>query len=385
LRGDTNRIPGANRPTDHRNLDLDRFHRDVVRGEAGGRIIWQPRIGCWLTDKQFAGEPLPEPYQGMSLPEIYRSLGCSARIYEFNACFRSHEDPRVHVTRRDLNATDFEVLIETPAGKQRAVYRRSKNNPGIRAVKWPVSSEEEMRVAIWRTERRTWSWDQETFERVRSEWQGLGAPTMFMPRTTVQRLYIDDMGVEEAIYALIDYPSTCEAYFEAMKISDERLIDVINASPLEIINFGDNVHSGTLSPDLFRKYVLPVYQWKCEKLHAAGKFVHAHWDGDCKPLLPFAQETGLDGIEAITPVPQGDVTLEETKEALGDMFLVDGIPAILFEHTFSEQELIECTRQCIDLFAPNLILGISDEISSGGDIERIRLVGEIVDSYNASL
>ncbi len=40
----------------------------------------------------------------------------------------------------------------------------------------------------------------------------------------------------------------------------------------------------------------------------------------------------LDGIEAITPQPQGDVTLEEIKEALSDdMFLLDGIPAILFD------------------------------------------------------
>jgi hypothetical protein len=42
-------------------------------------------------------------------------------------------------------------------------------------------------------------------------------------------------------------------------------------------------------------------------------------------------------------------------------------------------------HKLIDLFAPNLILGISDEISSTGDIERIRLVGRIVDEYNASL
>ncbi len=30
-------------------------------------------------------------------------------------------------------------------------------------------------------------------------------------------------------------------------------------------------------------------------------------------------------------------------------------------------------------------MDISDEISSTGDIERIRLVGEVVDDYNASL
>jgi hypothetical protein len=67
------------------------------------------------------------------------------------------------------------------------------------------------------------------------------------------------------------------------------------------------------------------------------------------------------------------------------MFLLDGIPAVFFDETYNEQTLIDCAKRCIDLFAPNLILGISDEISSHGEIERVRIVGEIVDEYNASM
>ena len=94
----------------------------------------------------------------------------------------------------------------------------------------------------------------------------------------------------------------------------------------------------------------------------------------------------MDGIEAITPVPQGDVTLEEMKEGLGDdMYLIDGIPAIYFDEIYPEEALVEWVHKILDMFAPNLVLGISDEISSTGDIERIRLVGKIVDEYNAKL
>jgi hypothetical protein len=52
--------------------NLAALHRDVVFGRSGGRIIWQPRIGCWYDDKKIAGEPLPAPYEGMSIPEIHR-------------------------------------------------------------------------------------------------------------------------------------------------------------------------------------------------------------------------------------------------------------------------------------------------------------------------
>jgi hypothetical protein len=376
----------SGRATDHANLDLTQLHLDVVRGRAGGKVIWQPRIEAWLSERRRRGEPLPDPYEGMSKPDIYRSLGVSNRVYAFNRCFVNHEDERVHTHTEDLGNRRFEVRVETPVGTQRAVYETSPNSSYRKHLKWPIADQQDMKVAAWREQRRRWSFDRETYDRLCAEWKGLGAPTMYMPRTTVQKLYIDEMGVESAIFALMDYPDTCRAYFDALAVNQEQLIEVLNASPVEVINFGDNVHAGTLPPEYFRRHMLPVYQRRCELLHAGGKFVHAHFDGDTRPLLPFAKDTGLDGLEAITPKPQGDVTLEETGEALGkEMFLIDGIPAVYFDKTFDEKTLTDCAKRVIELFAPRLILGISDEISWTGDIERVRAVTRVVDDYNASL
>jgi len=366
------------------NLDLATLHRQVVFGESGGRIIWQPRIGCWYSDKQFAGEELPAPFTGMTVPEIYRELGCSARLYQFNSCFRRIEHPAVEVTERALNETHTEIITRTPAGRQVEVVRRTDSSARQIQVKRLVESAAELEVAIWREENTAWEWDQARYDQLQEEVGDLGAPTMYLPRMNVQDLYINKMGVERTIYALHDWPDTVDAYFRASDECHDRLVDVINASPIDIINFGENVHAGTLSPDLFLRYHLPTCQRLCERLHAAGKFVSSHWDGDTAPLLPYARETGLDGIEAITPAPQGDVTLEEIKEALGDeMFLLDGVPAIYFDETFSVDVLVACVHRLIELFAPRLVLGISDEISSTGDIERVRLVGRIVEKYNA--
>ena len=359
------------------------LHEAVAFGEAGGRIIWQPIISCWYRDKQFAGEALPEPYTGMSLPDLYRALGCAARPYAFGACFRKKEDARVAFHKRMLNETDEETLIETPVGKQTRVLRRTPNSWHPITLKWEVDTEQELKVAAWRQENTDWEWDQAKYDELFETWHDLGSPTMYLPRMNVQSLYIDRMGTEKGIYALYDWPDTVEAYFRATEECHGRLIDLINVSPLRIICAGENVHAGTLSPDLFLKYHLPECRRRCERLHAAGKFVVEHWDGDVKPLLQFARETGLDGIEAVTPAPQGDVTLEEIKSALGDdMFLQDGIPAVYFDTTYSLDTLVETTRKIIDLFAPKLLLGISDEISSTGDIERIRVVRDIVEEYN---
>ena len=181
----------------------------------------------------------------------------------------------------------------------------------------------------------------------------------------------------------MDMPDVCEEYFKVKQANHERFIRALEKSCFEWINFGDNVHCATLPPYLFEKYVLPEYQHRNELLHKSGFYTFAHWDGDTKALLPYAKETGLDGIEAITPKPQGDVTLEEIKQALGDeVDLVDGIAAILFDETYPIEMLREQTEKVIELFAGHLILGISDEMSSTGNIDRIRYVGEIVDRHN---
>lgn len=353
-------------------------------GQSGGQIIWQPRIGCWYDDKIFSGQGLPQPYTGMDIYQLYRSLNCSARLYEYNSCFKRIEHPSVKITQRNLNESDIETTIYTGVGKQVVITRKTSSSLYSITLKWEVETLEELKVATWREENATWEWDQHQFEVLQKSIGDLGAPTMFMPRMNVQCLYLEKMGVEKGVYAIYDWTEEIESFFKVLEENHNRLIDVLNNCPIDIINFGENVHAGTLSPDLFLKYHLPVCQRRCERLRQAGKFTCSHWDGDTGPLLPYAKETGLDGIEAITPKPQGDVSLEQIKEGLGDqLYLLDGIPAIYFDHTYSEKTLIACAQRLIELFAPKLVLGISDEISSTGDIERVRTVGEVVEKYNA--
>ena len=375
-----------NRPTDHKNLDLWKLHEDVCFGRSNGMVIWQPRILAWFTDRYFTHTPLPGKYNGMSEPEIYRDLECSNRLYFYNDAYRPVDPPGV--TRKEVQVDDNHVncIIETPKGTLTELVRITPNSWYRIEEKWWIETQEDMRVYTWLLDNATWTWDQSIFDRVYKEWGRIGAPTMFMPRVNVQDLYINTMGVERGVYALYEWGDVVTDYFRALHGNHMRMIDVINASPIKIINYGDNLHCATLSPSLYEEYVLPAYLERGNKLHQGGKWICSHWDGNVKALLRFARTSALDGIEAITPWPQGDVTLEEVKHALGDdIFLLDGIPAIYFDTTFSEETLAECTEKVIKLFAPKLVLGVSDEMSSQGEIERIRLVGKIVDDYNASV
>ncbi len=366
-------------------IDQAQLHKNVLLGNAGEQIIWQPRMSLWYTRLVFNDIPLPPPYTSLTLPEIYRMQNTSDRLYEYyNLCFHKVEHPEVKKVKEKINDKDTKVTIMTPVGNQIRVNRWDPK-AGLKVIKWEIGTKEELEVAIWRAENTNWEWDQEKFDQNQKDVGDLGAPIIFLPRTNIQRLSFDKMGFDNAFFALNNWTSTVERYFKALEECHFRLIDVINPSPIEIICLGDSIDQEFLPLEYFKKYYLPSCQRKCDKLHAAGKFVCAHWDGDCAKLLPYIKETGIDGVESLTPKPQGDITLENIKNALGDdIFLIDGIPSILFDPIFSIDELIQFTHKIIDMFAPKLVLGISEELSPEGEIERLPIVRDIVNDYNAS-
>lgn len=119
------------------------------------------------------------------------------------------------------------------------------------------------------------------------------------------------------------------------------------------------------------------------ELHACNKLCTAHWDGKLKSLLRYARETGLDALECVTPQPQGDVMLEEIHSALGDMILFDGIPAISFLPWAKNDELVALTLNVLRLFLPHLILGVSDLVPPNADVEKIRLVQQLIEKWQS--
>lgn len=362
------------------------LHQQICKREAGKQVIWQPRIRCWHRDRILREEPFPADCQGKDVIELYHQFNCSARPYtEFAQAYIAVDDPRVKRYKKAISDTVTAHVVETPVGTLTEEYRKVARSDREHRIKWRIETPEDLAVAQWLEESTTWRFDEGIYQAACDQYHGLCAPTMYTPRINIQELYICDMGVEEGTYALMDYPDEVEAYFAAKNANHMRLMEVLNQSPIDIINFGDNLHCGTLPPYLFEKYVLPHYQERCALLHTANKFVSAHWDGDTKTLLQFAKQTGLDGIEAITPKPQGDVTLEEMKDGLGDeVFLLDGIAAVLFDPEYTEDQLAAQTEELIRLFAGRLILGISDEMSYTGDIHRMNIVQQIVNKHNAT-
>jgi hypothetical protein len=203
---------------------------------------------------------------------------------------------------------------------------------------------------------------------------------MFLTSSGFTELIKHWCGLPNTYYLLTDHPGEVEAFLEACDRRDDRMIDEAMKLPCRIFNLGDHATNEFTPPPILKKYLIPRWQRIADRLHAEGRFVHTHWDGNSRLMLPLLQKTRLDGVEALTPEPMGDMTLEQIKAGVGDtMVALDLIPAIDCLPYRPMGEVLEFARRIIDMFAPKLILGISDEISQVGEIEKIEAISELVD------
>ena len=377
-------------------------------------IVFQPRMDYWLNRNQECGR-LPSPYQDMELLDFYDALGCSPRPYgEYGACLEIISPPGLkretlisvagkpyqpaakHLGNLFSYGIQFnwdvfpppygKILerVETPIGvlERHIVYTDSSYH----TIKYPLESTDDIRVMKYLLESREVLFNGERFQQAEARIGLRSAPMLCLPRTNLQRLNVDLMGFENTIYALHDQLEVMEDLIRVMDETDELYLDALVKCPITIVNFDDNIDQNLVAPSLFRRYILPAYQRRTERLHAAGKTCHSHWDGMCPQLLRFIPETGLDGVEALTLEPMGVLTISQIKEALGErIILLDGIPMTSFLPGSPDGELERITRQLIETFAPNLILGISDEPSPDCSIDKIRRVVEIVNEYEGSI
>lgn len=358
-------------------------------------VFFQPRFEPWLAYQKQFGDLSPR-YRDVDVREVYRDLGCSMRYlaYYNDAPYplSTHYAPEVVLEE----TTEVDVLhrvFRTPKGDLSSRHVRTQDDTW-REVEFLAKTPEDLRALIWVLERTEVRFDAELF-RQGSDYMGdLGEPQFFLPKSPYQALAQTFMKLEDLVYALADDRGAVEAAMEAVDRSYDSLYAALSRSAdlglaagtstprppwPRILNVGENLHEQLISPAIFDDYYLPWYERRMGKLRRAGIFTYIHIDGYFKNLLPRLKDMPFDGIEALTPKPQGDLELDAIAEHMGDKILLDGIPAVLFMDTYPEEELMRCVERIVELFHPRLVLGISDELPEAcGEegIERVRRVSE---------
>lgn len=79
-----------------------------------------------------------------------------------------------------------------------------------------------------------------------------------------------------------------------------------------------------LPPRLFKEYVADYCKPMVESIKKHGGFARIHCHGRIKNILPLMAEIGIDGIDPIEPIPQGDVNLADVRREYGKQMVLFG-------------------------------------------------------------
>ncbi|KXA99885.1 hypothetical protein AKJ40_02265 [candidate division MSBL1 archaeon SCGC-AAA259M10] len=372
--------------------------------EDPGGVVWQPRIENWYDVNKAQGD-LPERYQNMDLLEVYDDLDASPRPYLIP--YPSPEDlrgeegwggfcpqyapPVIKIKSKgnvegEIRKEEGEIIErwDTPKGRLTRRWKPPQTSISARVHEYPIKDIEDLDTLEYILEDQQWEFDLDAWKEVKNRIGDRAPIAAIAGRAPLQELHMFFMPYEKAINRLLkSNPKKVKNFLKkALELKSEAF-DTLAESPVELICLADNLDGRLLGPSLFEEHILPYYQRYAPELKDVGKLIYAHWDGSLRGILNYAQDTKLHGLEALTPKPQGDVTLEEIKEALGDnMVLLDGVPAQLFMPNESEKALEKTVKKILNMFYPNIVLGISDELPPKANIERVKLVSEIVRDWN---
>lgn len=176
------------------------------------------------------------------------------------------------------------------------------------------------------------------------------------------RLMYELLGVERFAFDMHDYPDEFFSLHAEMWEKDLEMFKVAVKAPVEMIRCGGNFHADMIGPPLFQQYYLPYIEHFCDLAHEEGKLVHCHLDGKIGYMKDFIAESGLDVVEAFTPVPVCDMSVAEAREVWPDKILWINFPSSVLAEP--PEAVGEETLKILREAAPgdHFLVGITEDV-----------------------
>jgi hypothetical protein len=198
------------------------------------------------------------------------------------------------------------------------------------------------------------------------------SPIHFLMRTL--------MGYDRFFYELHDNRRRVVRLLRVIEERDRQKVALAAASPAPVVevcaNWVDAIHV-----PVFDEFLRPWLEETSDVLHSAGKLVQVHADGEMKRLLDRVPGTGVDIAEAFTPVPMTRVTPAEAQAAWsGQVAIWGGIPSVMFEPTYSDEQFDEFVRSLIQTLESGggFVIGMGDNVPPAAVFARVERVAELV-------
>jgi len=142
-----------------------------------------------------------------------------------------------------------------------------------------------------------------------------------LDRTPFQKIQIDYAGLERFSIDIATQERGLLDLLEIMNPVKLREFQVALGSPAPQIKLWENLTIETMGPHLYRKYLVPLYRQIFAILDGSDKKLQVHYDGKLRIIAEDIQRLPFDGLDSVTPPPEGDMSTAEARQWWPDKFL----------------------------------------------------------------
>ena len=380
-------------------------------GKTTKSIPWAPRLDLWYMANSRANT-LPDKYRNASLIDLVDDMGWGYHAIVPN--FKDVRDPMDEADRAlgvynlwnmpcrtvlenvrwtvRVDGDHTTVEYETPKGTVRTVtvYDESMRKAGIsishvaeQAIKGPADY---AAVGyIFENARVVPNYDgYQQYADLIGE-RGVTAGFVSLAGSPMHLILRELMPFDSFYYAIYDNHDELMALAEKIGVYWRKLLQVACNCPAEVVFVGANYDAATTYPPFFKEHIVPWLQECAQQLHARGKYLLTHTDGENTGLLEHYLESQFDIADSICPSPMTKLTIKDVRDYFqGRIAILGGIPSVaLLSQTMSDQEFDKFLAGFFEQLGDgrHQVLGISDTTPPAAQWNRLVKIGEMCSQF----
>lgn len=142
-----------------------------------------------------------------------------------------------------------------------------------------------------------------------------GLPVVRVERTPFQQMWIQWVSLEDLCAHMAECPEAVEECLELLADIERRIFRVVRQAadefPIPLVDIPDNITAPAIGPRLFSKYCLPLHKELSAMMAEKDIPVFVHMDGDLKPIWGLIGESGVCGLDSMSPPPDNDTSVAD--------------------------------------------------------------------------
>jgi uroporphyrinogen-III decarboxylase len=354
----------------------------LLSGQTPDRVPWLADLDYWANAMQRRGEVSAGFIGSPAYFDLNRQLGTGFYLQGYFPFKALHDDTVRIVTRQDGDRRWF--TYETPAGAITSVWQYLPDSFSEAPIEHFVKRPADLAALRHVYEHVAYAPDYADIARRQALIGDNGVVLCYLPRSPFMQMAAEMVGIETIVALWSEAPDELAETLRVMERSHDRAAAIAVDSPAECLMIPENLSSEVVGKRFFERH-LRGYETKwVERIRQVGKYSFIHMDGTLRGLLREVASVGFDVIEAVTPAPVGDLTLEEMRRLAGPaQILWGGVPGVYFTDLVDDAEFDRFARDALAAMArePRYVLGVADQVPPNALRRRVARVAELVEMY----